>query len=97
MKWNGERVKPSKDLKASDELTIHIGEYEWLVTVRSLSERRGPAAEAQQLYQESEESRERRQQMVAERRVQLNPAATIKGRPTKRDRRKLERFTRGGG
>jgi len=91
---NGERVKPAKELKAGDELIIHIGELEWLVTVCGLSSRRGPASAAQQLYREDEASRLRRFEQVAARRVQPHPGADMRGRPTKRDRRRIERFTR---
>lgn len=92
----GERTKPARELKAGDELAIRIGEYEWAVTVRGLSDRRGPAEQARALYSESEESRLRREALAATRRVQSNPAAGIQGRPTKRDRRALERLLRGG-
>ena len=49
VKMNDERVKPAKELKAGDVLTIRIGEYEWQVMVAALSERRGPAEEARKL------------------------------------------------
>jgi ribosome-associated heat shock protein Hsp15 len=96
VKLNGERTKPAKTLSIGDRLGIHIGEYEWLVTVAALSDRRGPAEAARLLYEETDESRARRQQMVEARRMQVNPALTIKGRPTKRERRALDRFIKGG-
>lgn len=95
VKLNGERVKPARPLKAGDQLVIHIGEYEWIVSVLALSARRGPATVARELYEETEASRLRRQELVAARRIGLNPSATLYGRPTKRHRRKLDRFTRG--
>ena len=95
VKLNGERVKPAREVKAGDALAIHIGEYEWLLTVTALAERRGSAEIARGLYQESEEGRARRQLMVEARRLMPDPSLGIKGRPTKRERRALERWRRG--
>ena len=92
---NGARVRPSKDLKPGDELAVHIGELEWLVKVRALSARRGPAAEARTLYDEHEKSRERRQAAIEARKHLPEPAFGLRGRPTKRDRRVLRRLTGG--
>jgi ribosome-associated heat shock protein Hsp15 len=92
----GERVKPAKELKSGDRLSIRVGEADWDIAVRALSERRGPAAEARQLYDESEESRLRRDALIARRKPALEPARDLHGRPTKRDRRALERLRRGG-
>ncbi len=93
VKLNGERAKPSKEVKPGDRLAIHIGEYQWDVTVLLLSERRGPAETARTLYEESEMSQLRRQEQAATHRLQAEPADPIKGRPTKRDRRLIHRFT----
>jgi ribosome-associated heat shock protein Hsp15 len=92
---NGERVKPAKDLTPGDELVIHIGGLEWIVAVRELAARRGPAAESRRLYAEREESRARRQAILDARRLAPEPSLGLRGRPTKRDRRMLKRF--GGG
>ena len=92
VKLNGQRVKPAKEIQDGDVLAIQVGDYEWVVTVRALSARRGPAEEARKLYAESADSQARRQAQVAVRRVQTEPAAQIHGRPTKRDRRRLGRF-----
>jgi ribosome-associated heat shock protein Hsp15 len=92
VKLNGERTKPAKDLKPGDELLIHIGAYEWAVRVVQLSAQRGPATVARNLYEESEASREKRALEVEKRRRFHEPASARKGRPTKRDRRDLERF-----
>jgi len=91
----GERVKPAKDVRPEDRLSIRVGEADWEVAVRALSERRGPAGEARRLYEESDESRRRREAATAERRLAVEPAHALQGRPTKRDRRALERFRRG--
>lgn len=92
VKLNGERTKPAKELRAGDRLDIHIGGYDWTIEVVGLSAQRGPASVARELYAESEESRARRSLEVEKRRRVNEPASTIKGRPTKRDRRELERW-----
>ena len=92
VKLNGERTKPAKELKAGDRLLVHIGGYEWDVQVLQLSAQRGPATVARTLYEESEESRANRALEVARRRRFHEPASTIKGRPTKRDRRALDEW-----
>jgi len=48
---NDERVKPAHDLRVGDSVVVRVGEYEWRIKVRALSERRGPAAEARRLYE----------------------------------------------
>lgn len=93
VKLNGERVKPGKDLKPGDELELRSGELQWQVEVRAVALRRGPAAEAALLYMEGEESRARREHMIAMRRAAPHPAQGAHGRPTKRDRRMIRRFT----
>ena len=87
-----ERVKPARDVKVGDELQIRRGDDVMDVVVREISSVRGPAPVAQRLYEESEESRQRRA-FAAERRVLARePALDIKGRPTKRDARVLKRL-----
>ena len=86
VKLNGERTKPAKELKPGDRLVIHISGYEWSIEVLQLSSQRGPAAVARTLYAESDESRANRALEVARRRKFQDPADTLKGRPTKRDR-----------
>lgn len=95
VRLGGERVKPSKEVRPGDLLMIRVQELEWEVTVGKLSERRGPASEARGLYEESEQSRQRRETLLAERRLMQEPARGMQGRPTKRDRRTLERLRRG--
>jgi ribosome-associated heat shock protein Hsp15 len=92
---NGERVKPAKEVKPGDEVVVHIGGLEWVVQVRALSARRGPAEEARRLYEEREESRARRQAIVDARRSGPEPGFGLRGRPTKRDRRMLRKLTGG--
>ncbi|MCX7142230.1 MAG: RNA-binding S4 domain-containing protein [Proteobacteria bacterium] len=90
---NGEGAKPSRILKIGDELSVRVGEYEWVVEVKTLSRQRGPAAQAALLYAEREDSRARREAAQAQRKAQPHPAAGVKGRPTKRNRRLIHRFT----
>src|SRR5258706_463958 len=93
VKLNGERVKPGKEVKSGDELELRSGELQWLIEVRAVALKRGPAAEAALLYAEGEESRARREHMIAMRRTGPHPAHDTHGRPTKRDRRMIRRFT----
>ena len=93
VKLNGERVKPGKEVKSGDELELRSGELQWLIEVRAVALKRGPAAEAALLYAEGEESRARREHMIAMRRAGPHPAHDTHGRPTKRDRRMIRRFT----
>lgn len=88
---NGQRVKPAKVLAVEDELTIRIGAYQYLIRVLALSNKRGSATLAQQLYCETEESRQQRELLTANLKLQTQTFLT-KGRPTKRDRREIERF-----
>jgi len=93
---NGERAKRAKQLQVGDELRIRIGPYVHIVSVRALSEYRGPASVAAGLYAESEESRKAREAMA----VQVKAAQSVpgydRGKPSKKDRRDLERLRRKG-
>jgi ribosome-associated heat shock protein Hsp15 len=90
---NAQRVKCSHSLRPSDAVVVRVGDYQWRVIVKALSDRRGPAAEAKKLYDETPESRAERERRIELRRWSAEPAAEIKGRPTKRDRRRLEDLT----
>jgi len=87
---NGERTKPAHELKPADMVVVRVGDWRWEVRVKALSERRGPAEEARKLYDETEASRAERERRQDLRRWGTEPAAALKGRPTKRDRRLLE-------
>ena len=93
VKLAGERVKPAREVRPGDRLNLHVGDSYWTVTVRALSMQRGPAPVAQALYEEDPASHARRQQQVSDRKLAASPEAAIKGRPTKRDRRLIHRFT----
>lgn len=91
---NEVRVKPAKAVAMGDMLNIHIGQKQYAVEVLALSNKRGPASEAQKLYRETDESRQRREAIAAQLKAQPQPFY-FKGRPTKRDRREIERFKKG--
>ncbi len=95
VRLHGERIKPAKELKVGDRLAIQIAESEWAITVTALSEQRGPAEQARRLYEESAESRVRRQEQAAARKLLAPLPPAMKGRPTKRDRRRMERLIHG--
>ena len=87
------RTKPAREVKPGDRLEVHIHETDWTLTVRALSMQRGPAPVAQTLYEEDPDSHTRRKQQVSDRKLAVSPEAGLKGRPTKRDRRQIHRFT----
>ena len=97
VKVGGERVRPAKELAVGEELTIRIGEFEWAITVKALSDKRGPAEVARKLYEEDGANRARRIAQVADRRAHAAVWGERKGRPTKRDRRALDRWKDVGG
>ena len=92
---NGARVKPAKGVNIGDTLEIRIGPFQFIVVVRGLAARRGPASEAAQLYEETGESRSAREALAAQMKAEAVPGAERQGRPTKRDRRHIVRFTDG--
>lgn len=90
----GERAKPAKQVRVGDELRIRMHQVTYVVHVRALSDRRGPASEAQQLYEETEASTKERERLAEQRRLAPSPAYEEGGRPTKRDRRDMSRVKR---
>jgi ribosome-associated heat shock protein Hsp15 len=90
---NGERIKPARGVKIDDRLDIDNGATEWEVVVRALADKRGSASVAQTLYAETEKSIAERQKKVEQRKFFREPGEAIKGRPTKRDRRQLDKST----
>jgi zinc protease len=91
---NGERVKRAKLVAPGDRIRIRHGPFEHLLTIRALSERRGPAKEAALLYEEDPVSKRAREDLA--RQLRAMPAAFHdgKGRPTKKQRRDIERLRR---
>jgi ribosome-associated heat shock protein Hsp15 len=91
---NGARVKPSRELKVGDRLSIARGVERFEIEVRGLSEKRGPAKVAAELYEESAASAARREAEREERRLQRQIVTGPERRPDKRARRRIIRFTR---
>jgi ribosome-associated heat shock protein Hsp15 len=91
----GTAVKPAKDVRVGDLVEIEIERFVWQVEVLGVCDVRGPASVAQTLYVETEESKAKRKVEQERRRVYHEPAAALHGRPTKRDRRTIDRFSGG--
>ena len=89
---NGDRPKRARPLQVGDELRIRLGPYEHIVTVRALSDRLGPATQAAGLYQETEASRSAREARALQLKSLHSLFGPEKGRPTKKDRREIERL-----
>lgn len=77
-------------MKAGDAVVVRIGEIDWDILVKALSDKRGPAEQARKLYEETASGRVERERRVDLRRWGAEPARDLKGRPTKRDRRRLD-------
>lgn len=93
---NSTRVKPARAVRIGDEISVRRGPYEWIVIVCGVSIKRGPASEAQLLYEETEESKQNRQALAEQLHAQGAGRPGLMGRPTKKARREIIRFTRGG-
>jgi ribosome-associated heat shock protein Hsp15 len=91
----GARVKPAREVRVGDTLEIRRSHVTWTVEVRALAERRGPAAEAAMLYEETKDSQEAREQHRLERRLAQPLGADLGARPTKQDRRRLDALRKG--
>jgi ribosome-associated heat shock protein Hsp15 len=90
---NGDRTKSAHSVKIGDLLDIDNGATVWQVTVMALAEVRGSAAVAQTLYAETAQSIAKRELITDQNRFFREPGAAFKGRPTKRDRRKMDKST----
>ena len=88
----GERIKPAREARIGEMLDVQVGEQRLRVVIRALSGQRGPASVARGLYQETAESVARRSRRADQNAAE--PAQSIKGRPTKRDRRELGKMFR---
>jgi ribosome-associated heat shock protein Hsp15 len=95
---NGERAKPARLVRIGDDVVVRQPPFQWRLTVRGLAERRGAASVAQGLYEETPESRAERERL----RERLRIAQPLflyeeKGRPTKKDRRMIDKWEERGG
>jgi ribosome-associated heat shock protein Hsp15 len=91
VRQNDARIKPSHGVRPGDTLEIDNGSTRWEVTVLALAEQRGSASLAHTLYAETADSMARRAQQAEQRKLYREPASLLKGRPTKRDRRLLDK------
>ena len=89
---NGQPAKPAREVRAGDLLQIKNDSGEFQVEVVTLSEMRGPAAVAQTLYRETAASRELRLKLEEERKAMPHFEALREGKPSKRDRREIDRL-----
>jgi ribosome-associated heat shock protein Hsp15 len=89
---NGDRVKRARPVQPGDEIRIRQGPYEYQIVVRALSARRGPAAAAAELYEETSASRAARETLALQLKSLHAAFVPDKGRPTKKDRRELGRL-----
>src|SRR6266850_5502995 len=92
---NGQGAKAAREVRVGDRLQVKNDGGDFQVEVLALSEMRGPAAVAQSLYQETEASRELRLKLAEERKAAPHYGASREGKPSKRDRRKLDRLRNG--
>jgi ribosome-associated heat shock protein Hsp15 len=87
---NGVRVKPSKEIRTTDSVEVRIGDVRWNVVVLGMTDKRGPAAVAAALYDETPESLAGRERLAAERRLARPPGTDVGPRPTKQARRRID-------
>ena len=95
VKLNGSTVKPARDLRPGDTLEITAAMIRWTVEVRGLNDQRRPASEAQQLYEETAESKALRETVKEAQRLAPTPGSDLRGRPTKKARRQIRGFNDG--
>ena len=95
VKVGGERVKPAREIKAGETVEIRLGPTHRTVVVMGLADRRGSATVAATLYEETPESREKRERVALERRSARPLGSDLGARPTKQDRRRLDALRRG--
>jgi ribosome-associated heat shock protein Hsp15 len=95
---NGQEVKPAREVKVGDTVAVRREGVTRTVVVKGVSDVRGPAPVAQQMYEETPESLQERQRAAEQRRYAREPALSIEhGRPTKRGRRELDEASKGWG
>lgn len=89
---NDERAKRAKQLQVGDSVRVRLGPYHHLITVLAVSERRGPALVARTLYEENAEGRKAREALQLQVKAAQSASGYTPGRPTKKDRREIEKL-----
>jgi len=89
---NGQAAKAAREVRVGDRLQVKNDGGDFELEVLALSEMRGPASVAQTLYQETETSRKLRLKLASERKAMADLGALREGKPSKRDRREIERL-----
>ena len=79
---NGDRAKPSRIVRAGDKLCVRRGPYQWIVVIKDVARLRGPAPQAQLLYEETDESSQQRQAITAQLELERPAEFDAPGRPT---------------
>ena len=92
IRFNNNLVKPARELQIGDKLDITLDKVRWTVMVCGINEQRRPAIEAQQLYEETEESKAQRDALRENLRLTPSPGSDLRGRPTKKARRLIRGF-----
>lgn len=92
---NGAPAKHARTVRPGDQLRLRLGPFEHLLTVRALSARRGPAAQAALLYEEDPDGKARRLHLAEQHRIAANAFSYGEGKPGKKERRALLKFKRG--
>ena len=92
IRFNDNIVKPAHTLRIGDKLDITLDKVRWTVVVCGINEQRRPAIEAQRLYEETEESKVRRETLRENLRLAPSPGSDLRGRPTKKARRLIHGF-----
>lgn len=91
---NGDRVKPSRNIRAGDRLEVTRGQFVFDITVQALNKHRRPASEAQQMYQETQQSIEKRASLAESLKILNANTPYTDRRPSKKQRRDIVRFKR---
>ena len=96
IEFNGQPSKPAREIHAGDRLRVKNDSGLFEIDVLELSEIRGPAPEAQKLYRETEASKQQRMKEIEQRKTMPHFEAPRYGRPSKRDRREIDRMKKRG-
>jgi ribosome-associated heat shock protein Hsp15 len=97
VKGGGSRLKTGHSVAIAERIEIHKAGLDWEIEVVELSDKRGSGADAQRLYRETEAGQKKRLEQIEQQRVSRESAPYLRGRPTKRDRRAIDRFQGDGG